>query len=389
MVFFYYLLLWILWFFAAILLLILSFSKTKYKNALKARFFLYKNLHQEKAQVHFHTCSLGETRSIKDLAKHFDSRISVITQTGFDEAKTFCKKVNFLAFEIFLPFWLKPCSVLVLFEAEYWLMLVFMAKLKGAKVLLINARIAEKSYKKYKRFAFFYRKIFSYIDEVFAQSNEDKERLEALGARSVVVFENIKLHNEICVSRKYSKLKQKLIIFASTHKAEEELLLENFSLKEDEKLIIAPRHPERFLELEKLLIEKKLEFNKFSSLNLKENDLNYEFKAQILLLDALGELVNFYAISDVVVLGGSFIPNIGGHNPIEAAFFNNSIISGKFIDNQKALFSQVENIIFCENISALDEKIHNIKDKASIKQKKDLNQLIKAIKEGIDARKSI
>ena len=62
------------------------------------------------------------------------------------------------------------------------------------------------------------------------------------------------------------------------------------------------------------------------------------------MLDTLGELVNVYAISDVVVLGGSFVPNIGGHNPIECAQFNPVIISGEFIFNQKALFGLVENI---------------------------------------------
>ncbi|EOH3956634.1 glycosyltransferase N-terminal domain-containing protein, partial [Campylobacter jejuni] len=111
----------------------------KYKISLKSRFFLYKNLHQEKADVHFHACSYGEVRSIKALVLKFDSRITTITQTGFECAKEFCKKVNYLAFENFLPFWLKPCKVLVIFEAEYWLMLVFMARIYKAKIILLNA----------------------------------------------------------------------------------------------------------------------------------------------------------------------------------------------------------------------------------------------------------
>lgn len=66
------------------------------------------------------------------------------------------------------------------------------------------------------------------------------------------------------------------------------------------------------------------------------------------MIDALGELVNIYAISDVVVLGGSFTPNVGGHNPIEAAQFENSIITGEFIFNQKALFEIVSNVTFAK-----------------------------------------
>ncbi|EAH7984403.1 lipid IV(A) 3-deoxy-D-manno-octulosonic acid transferase [Campylobacter upsaliensis] len=377
----YYFLTWVAFFIGAIPLFFLSFFKTKYKKSLKARFFLYKNSCQ-KARVHFHACSLGEVRSVGILSKKFDSRISVITQTGFEEAKKFCKKVNFLAFENWLPFWFKRCEVLVIFEAEYWLMLVFMAKLRGARVLLINARISNHSYKAYLRFAFFYRLIFSYIDEVFAQSAKDKQRLEQLGAKNVKIFKNIKANLEIKPSKHYAKLKERLIIFASTHQNEEELLLKAICLQKDEKLIIAPRHPERFLEVENLLQD--YVYEKFSNLKKWE-----DFKGQILLLDVLGELINFYAISDVVVLGGSFVEGIGGHNPIEVANFNNILISGIFIHNQENLFAEVENVNFCEDLTRLDSMIHHLNKKARISQNKDLSIIENAIKEGLNARKSL
>ncbi len=183
----------------------------------------------------------------------------------------------------------------------------------------------------------------------------------------------------------YAKPKEKLIIFASTHKDEEELLLDYFKLEENEKLIIAPRHPERFKEVENLLLNKGLEFEKFSSLK----DENKKFSKKILLLDALGELVNFYAISDVVVLGGSFIEGIGGHNPIEAAYFDNVLISGKFIHNQKVLFEEVENVYFCEKLKDLNDKIHYLNLKAKISKKENLDLIIQTIQKGIDARKSL
>lgn len=380
---------WIVYIILAFPLFLLSFFKFKYKNSLKARFFLYKNFHQDVADVHFHACSLGEVRSIRELALCFDSRISTITQTGYDEAKNFCQKVNFLAFENFIPFWLKPCKVLVIFEAEYWLMLIFIAKLKGAKVLLINARISDNSYKNYKNFSFFYRLIFSYIDKIFAQSLQDKERLLELGAKKVAIYQNIKAALKPKLSKNYPKLKQKLIIFANTHSKEEQLLLQALKLKDNEKLIIAPRHPERFKEVENLLKDLNLNFDRLSTLKNCENDLEKEFKSQILLLDLLGELVNFYAISDVVVLGGSFFEGIGGHNPIEAASFENVIISGIYIHNQKNLFNEVENINFCENLEELDEKIHHLSQRAKISKKLDLKPMIKEIQEGIDARKSL
>ncbi|KAA6230040.1 3-deoxy-D-manno-octulosonic acid transferase [Campylobacter sp. LR264d] len=384
MIFFYYLILIILFIPLSPFIFILSFCKEKYKQSLKARFFLYKNLIQKKADVHFHACSYGEVNSIKELSLNYDSRISVITQTGFDLAKSFCSKVNFLAFEIFLPFWLSKTKVLVIFEAEFWLMLVFIAKLKEAKILLINARISDNSYSSYKKFSFFYKKIFSYIDEIFVQSDKDKTRFSELGAKNIKVFTNIKSTLKINPSKKYTKFKEKLIIFASTHKGEEELLLQNFKLEKNEKLIIAPRHPERFVEVETLLKDLNLSFDKFSNLN----DIS-EFNKEILLLDKLGELVNFYAISDIVVLCGSFIDNIGGHNPIEVASFDNVLISGKFIHNQKSLFEMVENVCFCENLQDLNDFIHNFKTRAKLKSKLDLSPIMQSIQDGINARKSI
>ncbi|EAI5004588.1 3-deoxy-D-manno-octulosonic acid transferase, partial [Campylobacter coli] len=159
MIFLYYILVWIAFLLCAIPLFLLSLFKPKYKYSLKARFFLFRNISQKRSDVHFHVCSYGEARSVKELVLRFDSRITTITQTGYDYAKEICNKVNYLAFENWIPFWLKPSKVLVIFEAEYWLMLVFIAKLQKSKVILLNARISDNSYASYKKFRFFYKKI--------------------------------------------------------------------------------------------------------------------------------------------------------------------------------------------------------------------------------------
>lgn len=102
-----------------------------------------------------------------------------------------------------------------------------------------------------------------------------------MGAKNVKIFKNIKANLEIKNNKIYTKPKEKLIIFASTHKDEEELLLDHFKLEENEKLIIAPRHPERFKEVENLLLNKGLEFEKFSSLkdeNKKFAKKNFAFR---------------------------------------------------------------------------------------------------------------
>lgn len=350
--------------FSFVFILLLSFCKDKYKNSLKARFFLYKNPKLKDCDIHFHACSFGEINAIKNLvlslSKKYSVNITTITQTGFDNAKKISSNVAFLPFEILLPLWLFKSKVLVIFEAELWLLLVCLAKKNGSKIILLNARISDKSVKKYQKFAFFYKKIFSYIDEVYAQSDIDKQRLESLGAKNVKVCGNLKLGNKPNIN-KLDKPDKKLCIIASSHENEEEKILNGIFVNDyfkDYVVVVAPRHPERFESVYKTILSYKKNTLKYS-----EDDKGY-LKSDIFLLDTLGKLNDFYAISDVVFMCGSFVDKIGGHNALEPAFFESKIISGRYIFNQKELYKYVDGICFCD----IDE-IKNINPKNISKSK--------------------
>ena len=316
----------------------------KYKDAIPSKFFLKNNPKFDFSGIWFHSCSMGEVKAIKPLIEEFEAKanISVITNTGFEEAKTVSQNVRYLPFEIFLPFWISKQKVLVVMEAELWYMLFLCAKRKGAKTLLINARISDRSYKSYLRFKFFYKKIFENIDKVFAQSQLDKKRLEELGAKNVEVIGNIKLAQLPQKKLDLKKPNSKVIVAASTHEGEEELILSSYK-KEYGKLIVVPRHPERFLKVEELIKDyikdKEISFHKYS---LKE-----DFSSDIILIDKMGMLNDIYSIGDITILGGAFA-NVGGHNPIEPAYFGNIIISGKNIFNQKSLFECIKNYYLIE-----------------------------------------
>ena len=360
-------------------LAILAFKK-KYRASIPARFFLFKNPKFDASRVHFHACSFGEVRSIAPLVSRFKdtAAVSVITKTGFDEAKKITQNTRFLPFEIFLPFWLKPAKITVIFEAELWLGLVFWAKFKGSRVILINARISDRSYKSYLKFGFFYVYLFKFIDKIYAQSDLDKQRLERLGAKNIVVSGNIKSAFLPNPSKIYAKPKERAIVLASTHAGEEELILRELNLSANDKLILVPRHPERFGEageiLAKFAAKNGLSFAKFSETK--------NFDAQCVLVDAMGELVNIYKFSDVVVLGGSFVPNVGGHNPIEAAQFENAVISGEFIFNQKALYSAVDGIKFAK-ADEINSLLRQNLPKAKIVAKGDVSEILKDIEENL------
>ena len=353
---FYYLLLSVIYI-LAIPYLVWKSRSTKYKKAIPAKFFLKDNSSFKENGIWFHSCSMGETKAIKPLIENFKelANISVITNTGYEEAKTISSNVRYLPFEIFLPFWINKQKVLVVMEAELWYMLFLFAKKKGAKTFLINARISDKSYKSYKMFSFFYRKIFKNIDKVFAQSDIDKKRLEELGATNVEVIGNIKLAQLPKVKQILKKPEATLITAASTHENEELLILKSYK-KTHGKLVIVPRHPERFEKVHLLINE-----------YIKNKDLTYhrysqkdDFESDIILVDKMGILNDIYAISDVVILGGAF-EKIGGHNPVEPAFFKCKIISGKNIFNQKSLFDCIKNYYLIQN-DELEEYLDNIKN---------------------------
>ena len=346
---FYYLVLSFIYI-LAIPYLIFKSRNSKYTKAIPAKFFLKNNPEFKENGIWFHSCSMGETKAIKPLIDNYleNANISVITNTGFEEAKKISSNVRYLPFEIFLPFWVNKQKVLVVMEAELWYLLFLFAKKKGAKTLLINARISDKSYKSYKRFSFFYKRIFQNIDKVFAQSEVDKYRLEELGASNVEVIGNIKLAQLPKVNVKLEKPKQVVITAASTHENEEKLILDAYK-KEQGKLIIVPRHPERFDKVDFLIRE----FIKDKNISYQRYSIKDDFDSDIILVDKMGILNDIYAISDVVILGGAF-EKIGGHNPIEPAFFGCKLISGKNIFNQKSLFECIKNYYLIEKEEIAD-----------------------------------
>ena len=397
--------------------------KPKYRASIPARFFMWKNGGFKSArfapEVWIHACSLGEITSLKAiLNKNILQKnliLTTTTNTGFAKANELFGgrknvAIRYLPFEIFIPFIMpKSLKKLVVLEAELWFMLFFCAKKNGAKSVLLNARISAKSYPKYKKNAWFYRYLFGYADKVLCQQNADKERLSELGAQNIEVIGNIKalsapqtsanlaiftdFKRNLCelldspkskaqdsrnlkVSRnpQDSHTKPTIIVAASTHRGEEELILRAFkaNFTPFHRLIIAPRHPERFGEVWEMI-----KAHGFKSTKYSQNGLDCE--SSVILLDTLGELINAYAIADCVILGGSFV-KMGGHNPLECAHFGTQIISGEHIFNQLALFALVENYKIITN----DELIVVLGDLQNLPKSKIKDSAIIAMQRKID-----
>lgn len=335
------------------LLVFLSFKK-KYKQSIPSRFFLFNNPPFETMpDVWFHVCSLGEAAALRPILERcgdVNIAITTITQTGFKEASRYDTMVRYLPYELFLPFWIKKPKVVVVLEAEFWFMLFSVVKFRGAKLILLNARISDKSVDSYLQFAWFYKRIFSLVDTIFVQSDVDKNRFLALGAKNIKVAGNIKLAAKIKTTKEYPKPQREMIVAGSTHEGEELAVIRAFieyRKNKESTLAVVPRHPERFNAVFELMSgyakEYGLTLARFSSL-----DMSVAFEADMILVDAMGELNNIYAISDTAILGGAFNPNVGGHNPLEPAFFGCKIITGKHFFNQYELMKFVHHVQFVE-----------------------------------------
>jgi 3-deoxy-D-manno-octulosonic-acid transferase len=247
---------------------------------------------------------------------------------------------------------MKKQKLLVVLEAEFWFMLFVVARAKGTKVVLLNARISDKSVKKYLQFAWFYKKLLENVEIIYAQSEVDKNRFLALGAKNIEVIGNIKLAGKITKTKEYEKPVQECIVAGSTHEGEEESVLKSFveyKKQVDAKLIVVPRHPERFESVYTLMKS----YADKNSLTISRFSEVQNFETDFILVDAMGELNNMYAISDIAIVGGAFREDVGGHNPLEPAYFGCKIITGKHFHDQKELFKYVHHVQYVER-----EEIH-------------------------------
>lgn len=152
----------------------------------------------------------------------------------------------------------------------------------------------------------------------------------------------------------------------------------------DAKLIVVPRHPERFESvyalLQKYAANNSLTLSRFSQTQALETD--------IILVDTMGELNNIYAISDIAILGGAFKKDVGGHNPLEPAHFGCKIITGKHFFHQKELFRYVHHVQYVEPneiVKALKECINL--PSSMVEEKIDLNRVVEMILESSKGKK--
>ncbi len=375
----------LLWVAALPLWLLLLLSR-KHRPPALARLFLWRNPPFAPGGIHLHAASFGEVRALKPIIDLIGAdrklNITVATATGHSEARRLYPQatVRYLPFECFLPLWLTPQRSLIVFDAELWFGLFFTARQQGAQTALINARLPEKSWPRYQRHRWLFKPIFDAIDRLWSQSVADTERFHQLGATHAATLGNIKLLQKPTLHRTFDKPAGLITTAASTHEQEEVLILQAWiASKIGGRLLVVPRHPDRFeavaSALERICAEQDLRFDRFSQSDRLDG-------GEVVLVDAMGLLNSIYAVSDLVILAGSFVPK-GGHNPLEPAHFGCRIITGVHTDLQRALFAQLEGVLTTDR-AHLHEAIASAMQQPAVKLRQSLTpQQLQAALDGL------
>lgn len=310
-----------------------------------------------------HAVSVGEAKIaeilVKQLRRMYPERrfiLSSVTPTGNRIIRSFRKEHDLIFYlPLDLSFITKrvirklcPC-ICIIMETEIWPNLITQLNKMNVPVVLVNARISDRSFLGYRAIKAFIKPIVNKIDLFCAQSKRDAQRLSILGAPSnkVKVTGNMKFdfsrHSGIPpeAGKDYIdyRLKlgleftERLFVAGSTHQGEEKIILNVYKQLQNEfpdlRLLIAPRHPERSSEIEKLIRRYNLQTLRISQLNL--SSITYH-PSPIFILDTIGQLLSFYAIADIVFVGGSLVKK-GGHNILEPALFEKPILFGPYMFN--------------------------------------------------------
>ncbi len=343
-----------------------------------------------KKPIWIHALSVGEVLSsvpfVMKLKKRFkDKRIvfSASTKTGFEIANKLLKKnvdsIFFFPFDLlfsvkYITGKIDPAIVIIV-ESDIWPNFLFEMKKRHIPVVLINARLSNRSFKGYKRLPFISNKLFLSFAKICTQSIEDANRFMLLGIPSNMISTtgNIKFdqlydpvsEEEIEILKQSMHIYQpakKILMAGSTHKGEESILIDAFSRIRkdfaDTVLILVSRNPERARSVLKLCKS----FG-FSSILMKDfKNIDKDEKFDVIIVDVIGILKRLYAIADVAFVGGSLV-DLSGHNPLEPAAFSKPIIFGQYMSDF-AYISQMlvdsGGAVQVENANSLYETIADI-----------------------------
>jgi 3-deoxy-D-manno-octulosonic-acid transferase len=299
----------------------------------------------------FHCSSIGEINSVRTLIDYFkksEPNTKIIITTFTETANNIAKKIT--EYSYILPFdfypimkrFIKKANPKIVFiaETEIWPSFIRISS-KKSKLYYINARISDKSFKFYKYLSPLIKYCFKNIEKIFVQDKEyydkfsffyDSKKIVIAGnTKYDLLDDDIKAKDLTEILKKIDFLEKKLITFGSIHPDEIEIIIKSYKLIvndiNDIRYIIVPRHIEKTKEFEEIIKRHNLNYQKLSDIKQKEDRFKDFYDTQILLVDEVGSLLDFYSVSDICFVGGT-LNKTGGHNLLEPSVFSKPVLFG-------------------------------------------------------------
>ena len=315
----------------------------------------------ERPVIWLHAVSVGESMAAAPLVAALQAEfpdlqfvVTTMTPTGAERVRQQMKESVIHHYAPYDAPWIvhrflaafRP-KMLILMETELWPNTIHLARRKGLKIALANGRLSEKSRRSYARFGRLTRDMLRQVHVVCAQAEEDAVRFRELGAESPRITGSLKfaLHDAGEQMRPLAAIQtwkgeHQLIVAASTREGEEPAVLEAWRrcLKEfpQTRLLIVPRHPERFDQVHQLCVEAGYATGRRSSAE------SLTAEARIVIGDSMGEMMEYFACADIAFVGGSLV-DTGCHNVLEPAALGLPVTIGPSRFNFAAICELLEN----------------------------------------------
>lgn len=256
-------------------------------------------------------------------------------------------------------------NLLILVETEIWPNLITEIGRKS-KVIIVNGRISDRSFRRYQKLSSYLKKIFLYVDRFYMQSDEDSRRIIEIGAEKsrVETLGNLKFDISF---QKYSDEERKelqslfnvdsrkVFTAGSSRSGEYEILLDTFKNLKNILLVLVPRHIERTPKIEEIIKEYGFSYKKYSELESKKE------KTDIIIVDKIGILRKIYSITDIAFVGGTLV-NIGGHSLLEPLFYGKTPIFGPYLQNVKEISREILELGLGYKVTNVNEFLEAIKE---------------------------
>lgn len=362
-----------------------------YRYRIKERFGYLKSIIPAGPYIWVHAVSVGEVVAavplVRAIQENWPSQVILFTTTTPTGSERVKSLLGDSVYHTYFPYdfpdvinrffnYVKP-KVLILLETEFWPNVLLACNKRKIPVFVANARLSEKSVRGYGHWKLLLTKMLCSITLIATQTKNDANRFAQIGidAKKIHIAGNLKYsislnENLITIAQ---KMRQEwgedrfVWVAASTHTGEEEIILaihkQLLMNIPNAVLILVPRHPERFESVANLCENLKLNFIRRSQNQLPDHN------TQVFLADSMGELMQWYAASDVAFVGGSLVP-IGGHNLLEPAALGLPIIIGPYYFNFVEIKEDLDRIGILKSIDTADTLKNTLIDLAKNKGKR-------------------